>query len=40
MTSFALSNDCVTHHDAAGVERAEPARQEDCGSGRRGGLAT
>ncbi|KAM3963531.1 transmembrane protein 17 [Aphomia sociella] len=27
----------MTHHDAASVERAEPARREDCGCGRRGG---
>ncbi|XP_052750599.1 transmembrane protein 17-like [Galleria mellonella] len=26
----------MTHHDAASVERAEPARREDCRCGRRG----
>lgn len=27
----------MTHHDAGREERAEPARREDCGCGRRGG---
>lgn len=30
----------MTHHDAVGVERAEPARREDCGCGWRGVVAT
>lgn len=38
MNRFALCR--MTHHDAVSVERAEPARREDCGCGRRGATAT